>query len=234
MKDSSMSRSDADEPRDHQSARAVNPEAGDHAIVADPRELAAALRAGQRTWERFPYYEQRYGERGRRFTASDSGWIATLPHHSPEVVRRQILWLGTVLASRGMPRWLLEIHLGHLHEELTAARPEKRSAYEKLLEATAVLRREREAQIAPERFEALAASFEARVGPDLAARLSEAGHLLVAAVADERAGLPAAVESLATWLADPERFPPPWTEAVAATIAEARRTDDSPTTIEPG
>lgn len=207
-------------------AASVNPQAGDHLVVGDHRELAAALRAGERTWQRFPYYEQRYGERGKRFTASDSGWIATLPDHAQASVDRQVLWLAGVLAARGMPRWLLEVHLGHLHEELVAAVPERRPDYDKLLVAADVLRRGREAAISVEHCEAIAASFDARVGPELAARLPEAGRLIVAALADELAGVARAVESLESWLTDPERFPPAWAAAVRATIVEARGTAD--------
>src|SRR4051812_28593243 len=59
-------------------AAALNPEAGHHAVTTDPRELRAALRAGEQTQRRFGYYEQRYGERGRAFTRSDSAWIVTV------------------------------------------------------------------------------------------------------------------------------------------------------------
>ncbi len=84
--------------------RTLNPAAGSHAIPQDARELQAALRAGERTWRKFPYYEWRYGERGQQFTRSDSGWLVTLSSHESVVVNQQIRWLGRVLASRGMPQ----------------------------------------------------------------------------------------------------------------------------------
>ncbi|MEI8029390.1 MAG: biliverdin-producing heme oxygenase [Comamonadaceae bacterium] len=56
----------------------INPEAGRHPVPADARELQASIRAGDICWERFPYFEQRYGERGRRFARSDAAWQATL------------------------------------------------------------------------------------------------------------------------------------------------------------
>src|SRR4051812_16513914 len=100
---------------------ALNPEAGNHAVTTDPRELGAAIRVGERTRERFVYYERRYGERGRRFTHSDSAWIVTLAGNPPAVVERQLRWLGSLLAARGMPRWLLEVHLEGLHAQLVTA-----------------------------------------------------------------------------------------------------------------
>jgi heme oxygenase len=50
----------------------INPEAGRHAVPADTREVQAAIRAGDVCRERYRYYEQRYGERGRRFSRSDA------------------------------------------------------------------------------------------------------------------------------------------------------------------
>ena len=46
----------------------LNPEAGCHPIPDDLREVRAALRAGELSWQDFPYYEQRYGTRGKAFT----------------------------------------------------------------------------------------------------------------------------------------------------------------------
>jgi hypothetical protein len=203
-------------------ADSLNPQAGSHAITSDPRELRAALRAGERTWQRFPYYEARYGERGRRFTASDSAWIATLPGRPQAAVNRQVLWLGTLLASRGMPRWLLEVHLRHLREELAVAVPERRAAYDALGRAADLLRDLRRRYLRDEAFESLNADFEAQVGPAWRARLPETGRLLAAAVVDEHDGIEAAVSSLEPWLTDSERFPPDWVEAVRATLDKSR------------
>jgi hypothetical protein len=48
------------------------------------------------------------------------------------------------------------------------------------------------------------------------------GSILVAAVADEAAGITRAVTSLQGWLTDSERFPPHWCEAVRTTLDHAR------------
>ena len=57
----------------------------------------------------------------------------------PAHISQQVRWLGRVLAGRGMPTFLLADQLEILVEELVAAIPEKRSAYEKLLPAAAEL-----------------------------------------------------------------------------------------------
>ncbi|HEY0138939.1 MAG TPA: hypothetical protein VGB85_32860 [Nannocystis sp.] len=204
----------------------LNSEAGDHAVVTDPRELQAAIRAGERSWQRFPYYEQRYAERGEKFTRSDSAWLASLADYGQSTATSQIIWLGRVLASRGMPRWLLELHLGVLHDELSRALPARASIYATLLGAADTLRALREEHIPAALFTGLTTSFAEQVGPEWDSRLPETGGLLAAAVADEKAGIALAVPSLAIWMTDASRFPPRWISAVEATIERAR--DHSP------
>ncbi len=201
---------------------ALNPEAGSHAIANDPREIEAALQAGARSWQQFPYYEWRYGERGRRFTWSDSSWIVTLTQHSAAVVYHQINWLGRLLAARGMPRWLLEQHLYVLHEELTRAIPEKRHDYAILAQVARRLHEERRAQIDDQAFQALVAAFKAQVGPEWSEQMRGVGAMLVAAVADEKQGIKQAVTSLEAALTDPDRLPQVWINAVQSLIKQAR------------
>ena len=124
-------------------ANALNADAGSHAVTADPRELAAIERAANRSLTAWPYIEQRYGERGRRFTRSDSGWIATLPDLPQDSVDRQLRWLGVLLASREMPRLVLAEHLEVLAEELTVALPDRTAAYDQLRVGAAGLPAER-------------------------------------------------------------------------------------------
>ena len=42
----------------------INFEAGDHAMPQNPLEIGLALRAAKVAWEKYPYLEHRYGERG--------------------------------------------------------------------------------------------------------------------------------------------------------------------------
>lgn len=201
---------------------ALNPEAGNHVVATDPRELRAALRAGVRTQRRFRYYERRYGERGRAFTRSDSAWIVTLAEEPRGAAEHQLRWLAALLAARGMPRWLLEVHLETLHAELVAEVPEKRTAYDVLLRVAARFRDERLSHLDEATSSELAETFDRRLGSSSRRELPEAGALLVAAVADERDGVHRAVDSLMEWLADPARFPVEWVTAATATVAAAR------------
>jgi hypothetical protein len=205
------------------SARTLNPEAGEHAVAIDPLALAAATVAIERTYATFPYYVHRYGERGRRFSTSDSAWLALLGDETTESALREIRWLGKVLTSRGMPRLLLESHLRELAAELDAAQPERAARHDRLRECADALAAERRARIDDPTFETLTTSFDARVGKPWSETHRRTGQILVAAVADERCGFDRAVTSLSDWMTDPERFPEHWIEAVLDTLSAARR-----------
>jgi len=201
----------------------VNPEGGEHDMPTDPVELAAAVRAGERCLEEYPYFERRYGERGRRFTSSDSGWLVTLSRMEQDAADAQVLWLCSVLASRGMPRVLMEKHLRHLAAELSAARPEHERFYVRLASAADMLERMRLDKIPADRAASLAQEFHASAGAAFVqAALPETAELVLSAAADEAQGVENGVASLMGWLADPGRFPPAWVEAVQELLAKAR------------
>ncbi len=201
----------------------INPEAGRHPIPTDSREVEASLRAADRCWRQFPYFESRYGERGHRFARSDGAWLATLCQYEPAQVREQVHWLGRLLAARGMPTLLLEVQLEMLFEELVAAVPDKRCEYEKLLFAAKELRALRQKYLTDERLRDLGNVFDRTAGAGLSRQFSSTGRLLGAAIADEIAGNSKAVESLSTWMCNATRFTPEWIAAVNETVMEARR-----------
>jgi hypothetical protein len=201
----------------------INPYAGSHPITADPREQAAAIRAGDRSVEEFPYYTERYGERGRMFGRSDSAWIARLAEMDEAAVEQHVLWLGGVLSVRGIPQWLLERHLAVLEEELAAAVPEHAERYTVLGRVRTTLRRRLDARVEEWRARALEEEFAASAISEWSTRLPRMGRILVAAVVDESLGIGNAVAAVTGWAADPSRFPPVWIAALERTVAAARR-----------
>jgi len=204
-------------------ATLLNVDAGHHALPEDLREIAAALRAGEVTWEKYGYYDARFGERGKSFTRSDSAWLAALCACDPPLIVREVRWLGSVLAHRGMPRYLLEDHLGVLHGELCRAVPAATLRYGRLLAARDDLRAERQQRIDEPHFARLAQEFEAALPSNLAYRLRGSGVLPVAAAIDEACGLSKAVTSLASWWNEGGRLPEPLRFAFQRTLAAARR-----------
>jgi hypothetical protein len=182
----------------------LNPEAGYVSMPEDPREVDAALRAGRVTYRIFPYYSWRYGDRGERFTRSDSAWLARLGRFESTQIRNQVAWLASVLSNRGMPSYLLEVHLRVLSRSLRRADPDRADHHGKLAAAADELRDDRRSRFPEADFLALPDDFAGRLdlGPPRLVR--GAGLLVVAAVADERGGIPRAVESLMEWLGDAE------------------------------
>jgi len=195
-----------------------NENAGITPLPCDDREIDAALRAAARCYEANPYFMARYAERGEAFSRSDGGYMVTLTSHPLAYVIQQITWLGVLLASRGMPRWLLESHLDLLYEELATAIPKRRVKYRKLLKAAEVLREARHDWIAQPDFETLAAAFAVRAGDGL----PHGGEMLISAVCDEFCGIAKAVPSLVVWLGDPARFSAQWCAAVEQSLDSAR------------
>ncbi|MFW5810749.1 MAG: biliverdin-producing heme oxygenase [Thermodesulfobacteriota bacterium] len=200
----------------------INPEAGHHPIPEDEREIQAALQASNRGWAEFPYYQKRYGERGKRFCDSDTCWLATLITLDPESLQKQIDWLCRVLSTRGMPSILLEHSLRYLYEELVHAVPGKKNLYKKLHTAADILKKKREDCFPEKEFQILSEEFEAAAASGGKDNCRNTGKLLISAVADEMNGIEGAVESLRIWLTDDERFSKQWIAAVNDIIQKSR------------
>ena len=202
-------------------AARINPEAGNHPVPDNEREIKAALKASDRGWSVFPYYEKRYGDRGKRFSDSDTCWLVTLTRLDPQSMQKQIEWLGRVLSTRGMPMIMLERTLKFLHEELVKSEPAQKTTYDKLAKAAELLKKRR-TNIMPEKeFEALSHEFDQAVGSEMAKKYINTGKLLVSSVTDEKIGITGAVAALRGWLTDSNRFPENWIETVNSTIEKA-------------
>jgi hypothetical protein len=204
-------------------ASTINPAAGSHPISSDPREIEAARRASERSRTESPYMWERFGERGQRFCHSDGGWLALICRSEWWYVEREVLWLGGILASRGMPRWIFARHMEVLHEELVRASPDGAAGYDHLHAAAEMLLGRQERYLSGASVEELAADFRADADPEWVTRIPEMGHVLAAAVADEADGIRNAVSSVTSWAADPLRFPEAWSRAVRVTVERARR-----------
>ena len=204
------------------SAAMLNPEAGDHAIPQDAERIEAAVAAGDRCREEFPYIKERYQERGRRFSRSDAAWLAALVDLPGKEQLSQIEWLGRVLGNRGMPRLILERQLELLHEELAAQAPGRGHKTGALLEVARHLRGERLRRIPEASWASVVQAFHRATDGELHGRFKGTGALIVAAVCDQDAGITEAVSSLQGWLTDPERFPDAWITAVADAVRSAQ------------
>jgi len=199
----------------------LNPEAGDHAVPGDTREIEAAVIAAENCRKEFPYFDERYQERGRSFAKSDAAWLVTLAELPAAQLLSQVEWLGRVLGNRGMPRITLERQLELLYEGLIAALPEKAGSYGGLLEGAESLRKERLRYIPEPVFSDLALKFQSATDDEMQGRFKGTGMLIVSAVCDRTAGVAEAVASLQSWLTDAERFSSDWIAAVTNVLQQA-------------
>jgi heme oxygenase len=189
---------------------AINYEAGNHAMPQNPREIALALRAGRTAWEKYPYLEHRFGERGKRFTSSDSCWLVALTRMSVESATKNLEWLRTVLASRGIPTVILEGHLAAISqalavESLEDAQP--RGRFDPFLLSRDA---ERRALIDAKSVSQLIDQFDQRLCACAGLTIDSTAHLITSAWVDERSGIRGALASVRGWFVDPDRFSDDW------------------------
>jgi hypothetical protein len=196
-------------------AAVVNPDAGGYEITTDATLLRAAVRAAQRSIDAMPYYGARYGARGSRFASSDSAWLVSLAWLGEAGAVRQVEWLARVLAGRGMPSWLLEIHLDELVREVRAVAGA--DAVGALPAAAAALASARRSHVDDELMRSADEWADEALGDALP--VPRAGALMAAAVADARLGVTRDDSALLDWLTDAERLSP----ADAAALRDVRR-----------
>ena len=184
-------------------AGVVNPASGGYEITTDANLLRAAVRAAQGSIDAMPYYGARYGARGSRFATTDSAWLISLAGLGTDRAIHQVEWLARVLAARGMPSWLLEIHLDALVAEVRTVADE--DAVGSLPAAALALAAVRRRHVDDDLLRSADEWADEALGDALP--VPRAGALMAAAVADQRAGVTRDDSSLVDWLTDPARVP---------------------------
>jgi len=197
----------------------INFEAGDHAIPQNPLEVELALRVGRRAWEQYPYLQCRFGERGRRFTNSDSCWLVTLTHMPDETVTKNLTWLRTVLSARGVPTVILETHVREISQELRFEFGEHLDGHHRMDQFLSNLELERK-KISGERdFSHLVEEFERQFSSCAGFRVKSAAQLITSAWIDERSGITGSLAATQDWFANSERFSREWITNVNGLVA---------------
>ncbi len=191
----------------------INPLAGNHPIPEDDREIDAALKASNIAWKEFPYYENRFGERGKLFSDSDICWLATLVGLNQKKIDHQIRWFSTVLASRGMPTILLEKTLVWLGDELIEANQAKKADYQKLISKGNEMKKRRQQKLDELQLKSAIDDFYSKIDEPLATKHPDAGLLMAGAVYDDACGVTEAIPSFLAWAHDETTFPKNWIKA---------------------
>lgn len=201
----------------------LNPEAGHYPITTDPHEIEAAIKAGLACWSHYPFYEERYGERGRRFAISDAAWLVGLCELPVEVAVEQVRWLANFLSIRGMPSITMEMQLHTLHHELGVRSPHNKPRYHNLLEMAKILKVARLGVFDQATFvEADTLFYDQlsvnKMGNKRLEKLSRhMGSLMASSLVDAALGQQASRIAFESWLMDEGLFPVSWTEAVKTT-----------------
>jgi heme oxygenase len=207
---------------------AINFEAGDHAMPQNPLEIALALRAGRAAWKKYPYLERRFGERGKRFTSSDSCWLVALLRSSEATATKSLEWLRAVLASRGIPSVILEGHLLSILQLLAAEFPDQieiRTRFDRFLSG---LETERRGLGGIEPLSHLIAQFNRRFHGCSGLTVDSAASLIASAWIDERYGITGSLTAVQDWFVESERFSDDWIAAVDDLVATLDRAGKSP------
>jgi len=203
---------------------AINLEAGDHAMPQNPLEIDLALRAAKTAWEKYPYLEHRYGERGRRFTNSDSCWLFTLTRARREVaVTRALEWLRTVLASRGIPTVILEFHLQAIRQAIGPEFTEQLGMQIQFDQFLSDRKAERRALLGDEGRSRLIDAFDQRFRACAGFKVEAAAELITSAWVDEHSGISGSISTLLDWFTDVERFSTDWIANVHELLVELDR-----------
>lgn len=200
---------------------ALNPEAGNFPIPTNPLEIEAAIEAGMICWNEFSFYEKRYGERGKRFTISDSVWLVTLHQLPFDLAFNQVMWLAKYLANRGMPVITMEYHLKYLYQELVKRIPKNEPNYKTLLDVSEQLKKLRTDKISDAVFEKSNALFletciQFNVKDPM---LQNTGLLIASSVAEGKNGMNESMVNFKTWLKNPELFSLNWIQAIEKTYS---------------
>ncbi len=116
---------------------------------------------------------------------------------------------------------MMETILDCLSLELTAAIPENKTFYHKLLKSSEKLKENRLKHIEEKVFNNLAEEFEHSVETVMSKALKNTGFLLVSAVIDENNGITGALSGVQKWLVNVDNFSSAWVGAVEQTIHKA-------------
>lgn len=174
-----------------------NAEAGETPEPVDPIAIAVAEESARLVWRALPYFEARFGQRGRRFGLSDAGWLATLVALPASARMAQIDWLAGLLSPRGIPSWTIEVQL-----EAMARAGERRSwsGVPAIRDEVRRLAARRRGLLTDGDFAECGRRFALSAGETLGARTT--GKLVASAVLDVPLGHAASAAATLGWLRD--------------------------------
>lgn len=194
-----------------------NPDAGMTPFPIDPLEVAVTEAAAKLMWRACPYFEWRYGERGRRFGLSDAGFIVTLAQLPVPTIEQQLDWLVRLLAPRGMPGVLMEVQLRILE------RVGRKAQWTARAPLTLVARQRAQARASVLSDAALhECEMSFRAATQGLPHAFGTGHVIAGVVADAVMGISNQEDAFSRWLIENGPSQPEWRQACRRCLALAR------------
>ncbi len=199
---------------------AINPEAGRHAIPQTEKEITRALRCARIAWQRFPYLDARYGERGRRFTLSDSCWLVSLYDLDEPFVIKSLFWLRRVLSNRGLPTVILKTHLEVIDRDIADEDSGRAGRSTGFRATVSRFRAERDAILQPQARRALTEKYETSFAQCPGLNVPGAAEVLIAAAIDTALGIESARDQALSWMRDRPGSSEPWIKVLDRLMEE--------------
>jgi hypothetical protein len=150
-------------------------------------------------------------------------WLITLCELSEEDAIKQLDWLSSFLAIRGMPTYTMEIQMQFMYQELSKENPKDGKKYQMFLKLSEYIRKQRNKCMHDKEFGECNSAFEnyfnqLNVNEDICNTLKpNTGKLIASCLVDDKNGIPGAKDSLINWLKSTELFPENWVQAVEKT-----------------
>jgi hypothetical protein len=164
----------------------------------------------------------RFGERGRRFTSSDSCWLLAITGLPAESVTKQLAWLRRILCVRGIPTIILCRRLRHIAEmiesELKPHDLQRARCFEPFLTGI-----DDEQVSLAERVQDAIQQFDTKLRSCSGLNVPSAADLIACAWLDQQAGFGGAFSATHDWFADSARFSSDWIACVRELTATLDR-----------
>jgi hypothetical protein len=151
--------------------------------------------------------------------------LVTLCRTSTQSATKNLEWLRTVIASRGIPTVILEAHLATISEALAAESPEHAQLQARFDRFLSDRDAERRALRDSDSVARLIKQFDQRLRACAGPTVDSAAHLITSAWFDERSGIHGALAAVRDWFVKTDQFSKEWITNVNELVTRMDRAE---------